>query len=91
MRIYVNLCKFMQIRWVCGILKLTMTKSTGYQPGWKHKLHYQKVCRNVQTCVEMTPTFLDKNTFLCRNCTVSKLPVWKCLTPLTRNEILGRS
>ena len=27
------------------------------------KLHYRKVCRNVQTCVEMTPTFLDKNTF----------------------------
>ena len=28
----------MQITWVCGILKSTMTKSTEYQPGWKHKI-----------------------------------------------------
>ena len=38
MLIYVNLCKFMQIRWVCGILQSPMTKSTGYQPGWIHKI-----------------------------------------------------
>ena len=38
MLIYVNLCKFIQIRWVCGILKSTMKKSTEYQPGWKHKI-----------------------------------------------------
>ena len=28
----------MQIRWVCGILKSTMTTFTEYQPGWKHKI-----------------------------------------------------
>ena len=41
------------------------------------KRHFQKVYGNVKTCVEMTPTFLDKNTFLCRNGTVSKLFVSK--------------
>ena len=28
----------MQIRWVCGILKSTIAKSTEYKPGWKHKI-----------------------------------------------------
>ena len=37
MLIYANLCKFMQIRCVCEILKSTRTKSTECQPGWKHK------------------------------------------------------
>ena len=49
MLIYVNLCKFMQIRWVCKILKSTKTKSTECQPGWKHKNDMSKrpnLCRN---------------------------------------------
>ena len=41
---YVNLCKFMQIRWVCEILKSTKTKSTECQPGWKHKNDIFKKC-----------------------------------------------
>ena len=44
MLIYVNLCKFMQIRWVCEILKSTKTKSTECQPGWKHKNDIFKKC-----------------------------------------------
>ena len=70
MLIYVNLCHFMQIIWVCEILKSTMTKSPEYQPGWKHKI-------TLSESVEMTPIFFDKNTFLYQNCTVSKLPVSK--------------
>ena len=45
----------MQIRWVCGILKSTMTKSTEYQPGWKQKITLSEsvskrpnLCRNVE-------------------------------------------
>ena len=43
----------MQMRWVCGILKSTMTKCTEYQPGWKHKITLSEsvskrpnLCRN---------------------------------------------
>ena len=59
----------MQIKWVCGILKSTIKNPRNVDLDGNIKLHYQKVCRDVQTCFEMTPTFLDKNTFLCRNCT----------------------
>ena len=44
MLIYGNLCKFMQIRWVFGILKSTKTKSTECQPGWEHKNDIFKKC-----------------------------------------------
>ena len=74
MLIYVNLCKFMQIRWVCGILKSSMTKSTEYQPGWKHKI---TLSESVSKRPNLCGNDFDKNTFLCRNCTVSKLPVSK--------------
>ena len=43
----------MQIRWVCGILKSTMTNSTECQPGWEHKITLSEsvskrpnLCRN---------------------------------------------
>ena len=68
MLIYVNLCKFLQIRWVCGILKSPLTKSTGYQPGWIHKITLsESVSKRLNLC--------RNSTFLCRNCIVSKLPV----------------
>ena len=38
MLIYFYVCKFMQIRWVCGIFKSTMKIFTECQPGWKHKI-----------------------------------------------------
>ena len=63
MLIYVDLCKFMQIRWVCGIFKLAMTKSTECQPGWKHKITLsESVSKRPNMCRN------DKHTFLCRNC-----------------------
>ena len=71
--IYVNLCKFMQIRQVCGILKSTMTTSTECQPARKHKITLSEsaskrpnLCRNdsyifgqKRFCVEIA---------LCQNC-----------------------
>ena len=70
MLIYVNLCKFMQIRWVCGIFKSTKTKSTECQPGWKHKNDLSKKCVETSkpvskwhcveiVCVEVTGTRLE--------------------------------
>ena len=56
----------MQIKWVCGISKSTIKKSTECQPGWKHKI---TLSESVSRRPNLTPTFLDKNTFLCRNCT----------------------
>ena len=53
MLIYFNLCKFLQIRWVCAILKSTMEKSTECQLGWKRKITLSEsvskrpnLCRN---------------------------------------------
>ena len=67
MLIYGNLWKFMQIRKVCANLKSTMTKSTECYLDGKMKLHYHKVCRNVQTCHDMTKTRFCVEIALCRN------------------------
>ena len=78
MLIYVDLYKFMQIRWVCGILKSTMTKSTECQPGWKHNITLlsESVSKRLNLCRNASYIFGQKR-FLCRNCTVSTLPVSK--------------
>ena len=65
MLIYVNLCKFMQTRLVCGILKSTMTKSTEYQPGWKHKIALSKsVSKRQNLCRIDSYIFGQKHVFV---------------------------
>ena len=74
MLIYVNLCKSMQIRWVCEILKSTKTKSTECQPGWKHKNDIFKKCVETSKPVSKwllhfwTKTRFCVEMALCRNC-----------------------
>ena len=74
MLIYVNLGKFMQIRWVCEILKSTKTKSTECQPGWKHKNDIFKKCVETSKPVSKwhlhfwTKTRFCVEMALCRNC-----------------------
>ena len=74
MLIYVNLCKFMQIRCVCEILKPTKTESTECQPGWKHKNDIFKKCVETSKPVSKwllhfwTKTRFCVEMALCRNC-----------------------
>ena len=59
----------MQIRWVCGILKSTMTKSTEYQPGWKHTITLsESVSKRPNLCRDDSYISGQKHVF------VSKLP-----------------
>ena len=65
MLIYVNLCKFMQIIWVCGIRKSTMTKSTEYQPGWKLKITLsESVSKRPNLCRNDSYIFGQKHVFV---------------------------
>ena len=65
MLIYVNLFKFMQIRWVCGILKSTMTKSTENQPGWKYKITLaESVSKRPNLCLNASYIFGQKHVFV---------------------------
>ena len=64
----------MQIRWVCGILKLTKTKSTECQPGWKHKNDiFKKWVKTFKPVSKWLLHFWTKTRFyvemaLCGNC-----------------------
>ena len=63
MLIYGNLCKSMQIRWVCGILKSTMTKST-----WMETWNYI-----IRKCVETFKPVSNSYIFGQKHVSVSKL------------------
>ena len=55
----------MQIRWVCGILKSTMTKFTEYQPGWKHKITLsESVSKRPNLCRNDSYIFGQKHVFV---------------------------
>ena len=57
----------MQIRWVCEILKSTMTKSTEYQPGWKHKIRptlLESVSKRPKLCRNDFYSFRKKHVFV---------------------------
>ena len=71
MLIYVNLCKYMQIRWVCEILKSTKTKSTECQPRWKHKNNIFKKCVETSKPVSKWPHIFGQ-----KHVSVSK---WHCV------------